>query len=49
MMVELKIELSENQIQMLMHCIEGALDTNHVPEEEREIVKEILEQLGNFV
>ena len=48
-MVEVKIELSEIQIQMLIHCIEGALDTKHVPEEEADLVKKIIKQLSNYL
>jgi hypothetical protein len=48
-MVEVKLELSEFQIQMLIHCIEGALDTKHVPEEEEVLVKEIIEQLSSYL
>ena len=48
-MVEVKIELSKIQIQMLISCIEGALDTKHVPEEEEYFVKEILEKLSNYL
>lgn len=46
-MVTVKIELSEIQIQMLIHCIIGELDTKHVPE--GGMVKEILEQLNNYL
>ena len=48
-MVEVNIELSEIQIRMLIHCIEGALDTKHVPDEEVDLVKEIIKQFNNYL
>jgi hypothetical protein len=48
-MVKVMVELSETQIQMLVHCIEGALDTKHLPKEEEGGVKEILEQLSKHL
>jgi hypothetical protein len=48
-MVKVKIELSKIQIQMLMNCIESALDTKHMPEESEEGTKVILEQLSKYL
>ena len=48
-MVEVIIELSKIQIQMLMNCIESALDTEHVPEENEVGARDILEQLIKYI
>ena len=48
-MVKVTIELSKIQIQMLINSIEAALDTGHVPEENEEGAKEILEQFSKYL
>jgi hypothetical protein len=48
-MVEVTIELSEYEIQMLLNCIDGALDTKHMKEENMGRVKEIKEQLSKYL
>lgn len=47
-MVKVTIELSKIQIQMLINCIESALDTKHLPEEKEGGAKKIIEQLSNY-
>ena len=48
-MVRVTIELSKLEIQMLLNCIEAAIDTEHMPEESKERVKEIREQLSKYL
>jgi hypothetical protein len=48
-MVKVTIELSKNEIQMLLNCIEAALDTKHMPEESEERVKEIQDQFSKYL
>jgi len=48
-MVRVIIELSKREIQMLLNCIEAALDTKHMQEENEERVKEIQQQLSNYL
>jgi hypothetical protein len=48
-MVEVKIELSELEIEMLLNCIEAAIDTKHMPDEKEQRVKEIKEQLRKYL
>ena len=48
-MVRVTIELSKLEIEMLLNCIEAAIDTEHVPEESEEIVKELREQLSKYL
>jgi len=48
-MVRVTIELSKLEIEMLLNCIEAAIDTEHVPEESEEIVKELKEQLSKYL
>jgi hypothetical protein len=48
-MVRVTIELSKLEIEMLLNCMEAALDTGHVPEESEEIVKELREQLSKYL
>lgn len=48
-MVKVTIELSKIQIQMLINCIESALDTNHVPDDRASDVKKMIEQLSNYL
>jgi len=48
-MVRVIIELSKREIQMLLNCIEAAIDTKHMPEENEERVKEIQKHLGKYL
>jgi hypothetical protein len=48
-MVRVIIELSKLEIEMLLNCIEAAIDTKHMPEESEEIVKELREQLSKYL
>ena len=48
-MVEVKIKLSKLEIEMLLNCIEGALDTKHMPKEKEERVIEIKRQLNKYL
>ena len=48
-MVKVTIELSKFEIGMLINCIESAIDTNHVPEENKESVKKIKKQLNKYL
>lgn len=48
-MVKVTIELSEREIQMLINCIESALDTKHMREENEGRVKKIRDQLSKYI
>ena len=48
-MVRVIIELSKREIQMLLNCIEAAIDTKHMQEENEERVKEIQKQLSKYL
>jgi len=48
-MVRVTIELSKLEIEMLLNCIEAAIDTKHMHEENEERVKEIQKQLSNYL
>jgi hypothetical protein len=48
-MVKVTIEMSKLEIGMLLNCIEGAIDTGHVPEESEETVKKLKEQLSKYL
>jgi len=48
-MVRVVIELSKLEIQMLLNCIEAAIDTKHMPEENGERVKKIQKQLSKYL
>jgi len=48
-MVRVEIDLSKHEIQMLINCIEAALDTKHMREENVERVKEIKKQLSEYL
>lgn len=48
-MVEVTIELSKLEIEMLLNCIEAAIDTKHMPEESEKRVKEIRELLSKYL
>ncbi len=48
-MVRVTIELSKLEIEMLLNCIEGALDTKHMPEEAEKGIKKIKKQLSKYL
>ena len=48
-MVKVTIELSEYEIQMLINCIDGALDTKHMQKENEERIKEIKKQFSKYL
>jgi hypothetical protein len=48
-MVKVKIDLSKYEIQMLINCIEGALDTKHMRKENEGTVKEIRDILNDYI
>lgn len=48
-MVKITIDLSKHEIEMLLYCIESALDTKHVPEKSEGSVREIKEQLSKYL
>ena len=48
-MVKVTLELSKLEIEMFINCIEAALDTDHVPEEKEQTVKEVREQLKKYL
>ena len=48
-MVKVKIELTELEIQMLINCIEGALDTKHMRKEKEERVRDIRDELNKYI
>ena len=48
-MVRVKIDLSELEIQMLLNCIEAAIDTKHMQEQNEERVKDIHKQLSKYL
>jgi hypothetical protein len=48
-MVKVTLELSELEISMLLHCIEAAIDTKHMPDEDLKKAKKIRQQLSKYV
>jgi len=48
-MVKITIDLSELEIEMLIHCIEAAIDTKHLDEENEKRAKEIVVQLSKHL
>ena len=48
-MVRVTIELSKLEIEMLLNCIESAIDTKHMPEVSEGRIKEIREQLSKYL
>jgi len=48
-MVEVTIDLSELEIQMLVNCIESALDTKHIKENDINRIQNIRNQLNKFL
>jgi len=45
-MVKVTLELSELQIEMFIHCIEGAIDVKHMNEQEAKLATEVKNQLS---
>lgn len=48
-MVKVTLDLSELEISMLLHCIEGAIDTKHMPDKDLEKAKKIKQQLSKYI
>ena len=48
-MVKITIDLSKYELEMLLYCIESALDTKHVPEENEGKIREIKEHLSKYL
>ena len=48
-MVRVEIDLSKREIQIILNCIEAAIDTKHMQEENEERVKEIKKQLSKYL
>jgi len=48
-MVKVEIELSELQIEMLIKCIDGAIDVKHMSEQDEERAKEVKRQLSKYL
>jgi len=48
-MVKVMLELSELDIEMFLHCIESALDTEHIPNEKKQTAIEIKKQLSKYL
>ena len=48
-MVKVILELSKLEIQMLYNCIEAAIDTKHVQEQDAERAGKILKKLSSYL
>jgi len=48
-MVKVEIDLSKDEIQMLLNCIETAIDTKHMQEKNEKRVIEIKKQLIRYL
>ena len=48
-MVKVEIDLSKYEIQMLLNCIETAIDTKHMQGKNEKRVKEIQKQLSKYL
>jgi len=48
-MVRVTLELSRLEIEMLSNCIEAAIDTKHMKEQDVERAKEIKRQLSKYL
>jgi hypothetical protein len=48
-MVKITLELSELEVEMFLHCIEGAIDTEHVTGKDVETVEKIKKQLSKYL
>ena len=47
--MKVEIDLSKHEIQMLLNCIEAAIDTNHMQDKNKKRIKEIKEQLSKYL
>lgn len=48
-MVKITLDLSEIEIKMFLHCIEGAIDTEHIPKGKEKIAIKIKKQLSKYL
>jgi len=48
-MVKVTIELSKLEIEMLTHCIEGAIEVKHMTEKDERRAKDIIEKLSKYL
>ena len=48
-MVKVTFDLSELEIEMLSYCIESAIDTKEMNEQDKKTAKIILEQLSKYL
>ncbi len=48
-MVKVTLELSKLEIEMLLHCIETAIDVKHMDDKDIERAKEIKNQLSKYL
>lgn len=48
-MISISIELSKTEIQMLLNCIESAIETGHIPKDKEHRIKEIKRQLEKYL
>jgi len=48
-MVKVNIELSKYELQMLLNCIESALETKHVPEVSKKRIEELKKELSSYL
>jgi len=48
-MVNVTIDLSELEIEMLLHCLESAIDVKHIDDKDIERAKEIKKQLSKYL
>lgn len=48
-MVKVTIELSELEIEMLLHCLESAIDVKHMDDQDIKRAKDIKEQLSKYL
>ncbi len=48
-MVKLEFDLSESEIELLSYCMESAIDTKLMTEQEKQTAKRILNELSKFL
>ena len=48
-MVKVTIDLSKLEIEMLIHCIEGAIEVKHVTEKDQRRAKDIIDNLNKYL
>ena len=48
-MVKANIELSKYEIQMLLNCIESAIETKHVPEVSKKRIEELKKEFSKYL